>query len=272
MSKKNRPAPSEVTARALGPNYTPKPHATPEERAGVSGWAAREHLCASDNDDILRLPRPAVLDTVMTESSAESDTSSPEEEEALQALDAKLNAPRHEEWHVTVEGDPIAWWNFCSGKAGWENYYGRNVVVKPLYIELADRRLQLLSAMSFDPSKTVEGDDKAPTFLQACHHGGFKVVRVKHEVSALRPGDVPLYYELHVKLDGPFRTDRSGASRDLYRENRWYQYRTERSSQPFDAFDYIARFVTQSKPSVMAGFEYEACLLDTNPGLDAGWL
>jgi hypothetical protein len=235
----------------------------PEERDAVAMWAGREHLAASDNDDVPRLPRPAVLDAVKTESSPESDgprsdVSSPAEEEALRTLDAKLN-PRFEEWHVTVEnGNPVHWDYVC-------RMYG----IDPLFIELSDFRLQLLCTMRTPPTEPVAGEG-SPTFLDLCTLEGFTVIRIKHEVSALRDGEVALYYESHLKLDGPFRLDRKDASRDLYRANRWY--RTKRSAQPFDAQEWGGIATSQSKPSKAVGLEYEAVLVDTNVALDAGWL
>ena len=163
--------------------------------------------------------------------------------------------PRGEDWHITVEGvTPIAWLNACAE-------YG----VKPLMIELPDGRIQLMSETGLDP---------AP-FLEMLTKAGVKVVRVKHEVTALREGERALYWEVHVKFDGPYRADRKGASRDLYRSlggvrGRWYL--TRRSPVAFDATEYLDRAAMLGKGSLFVGAEYEACLSDTNPALDADWL
>jgi hypothetical protein len=172
----------------------------------------------------------------------------PEEEAPL--------APRHEEWHVTVEGDPLAWATFCQEREA-----------KPLYIELSDRRLQLLSALSFDPE---EDTGAGCSFLDEATAAGFKVVRLKHEVSTLRPGEIALYYEAHAKFDGPFRHDQRSSSRELYRGNRWYL--TRREAEPFSLEQFEAATRLMSKPSKFVGSEYEVCIFDSNPALDDGWL
>lgn len=178
-------------------------------------------------------------------------------EDALKVREIMLSAPppRFEEWHVTVKGDPVAWADFC-----------RENGIKPLFIELQGGATQLMCASAYDPSSLIHQlmDDNERQL--------FTVVRVKHEVSALRDGEKAVYYEAHAKLNGPWRTDRKGVSRDLYRvqEQRWYM--TYRSSTPFDAAAFALRAKSLSKPSLLAEVEYEACILDTNPALDGGWL
>lgn len=164
-------------------------------------------------------------------------------------LTANTPPPRHEEWHVTVSGDtdPLEWHTFC-----------RTIGVKPLYIELSNYRTQLMLAAAEDVSAQVRA-------------AGFTCARVKHEVSELRDGEKPFYYECHIKFQGgAFRPDRPGTSRDLYRTTR--QYMTKREIAPFEVPAFIARARTMIKHSEIAGVEYEICVLDTNPGLDAGWL
>lgn len=155
---------------------------------------------------------------------------------------------RHQEWHVTVAPDNVIVWNkFC-----------RLWNIKPLYIELNNFNRQLMCAASFDPITIIR-------------EGGYEIIRIKHEVSAVLPGDTTCYWECHVKLNGEFNADAPMASRDLYRQFRWYV--TKREYAPFDAQDF-ANYVIQSGIGCMsdvAEFEYEACLLDTNPSLDAGW-
>lgn len=164
---------------------------------------------------------------------------------------------RHEEWHVTVKGDHRDWAVFCELNG-----------LKPLFIELADNghTLQLMSASRFDPRALIN------ELMDANERPVFTIVRVKHEVSALVGDEKALYYEAHAKFNGPWRTDRKGVSRDLYRahEGRWYM--SKRMREPFDAVAFGARATSMAKPSTFAEVEYEACILDTNPALDGGWL
>jgi len=156
---------------------------------------------------------------------------------------------RHQEWHITVEGDPVRWHDFCLRQK-----------MKPLYIELNDFRRQLLCAAQFNPMHNI---------IAACPHH-FRIIRVKHEVSHLLPGDPsPLYYECHVKLDGEFNPELPMASRDLYRADRWYV--TRRTQVPFLAQDFVAAVEDACDDAKVVGWEYEACLVDTNRALDAGW-
>lgn len=163
---------------------------------------------------------------------------------------------RHGEHHITVVGDPIAWRAFCAEQ-----------FVKPLYIELSDMRIQLMCA-ALDPFD-------AGTFIATANAAGFKVIRHKHEVSAVREDEHVVYWECHVKIDGPFQPELGlpNTSRDLYRQGRWYV--THRSLTPFDAEAFADRIVARLKNyrSVnVDAFEYEACIMDTNPSVDRGWL
>jgi hypothetical protein len=182
----------------------------------------------------------------------------PQEDEAMNRLTAEEVAeiaPRHEEWHITVKGDPVRWADFC-----------REHDLKPLFIELQGGATQLMCASSFDPSiLLLDLVDENERQL-------FTIIRVKHEVSVLRDGERALYYEAHVKFNGPWRTDRKGVSRDLYRahEQRWYM--THRQATPFDAAAFGAKATVLARPSRFDEVEYEACILDTNPALDGGWL
>lgn len=173
--------------------------------------------------------------------------------------------PRVEEWHVTVENvHAVDWFNFCNEFEG----------VKPLYIELSTRALHMMCAMADDPRAPRGEDGKSPSFEQEilgyfAEHG-VKIVRVKHEVSALRQGEKICYYEAHVKLDGDMRVDRKLTSRELYRGGRrWYM--TKRSPEPFNPSVFAKQAVGMSKGSKIVGCEYEICVEDTNPKLDEGW-
>lgn len=160
---------------------------------------------------------------------------------------------RHEEFHVTVEGmNPIDWFNLCS-----------DLDIKPLHIELNNMNLQLMCATSENPEELVEK-------INAIE--GARVVRVKHEVNIMTAEERPVYYECHVKLEGDMLGNIPMSSRDLYRGNRWYL--TKRSASPFSAEDFyrgvIRRMENRSNQKVL-GFEYEVCVQDTNPSIDAGW-
>lgn len=164
---------------------------------------------------------------------------------------------RHEEFHVTVKGDHRLWAAFCEENG-----------LKPLFIELADAQhtLQLMCEAKFDPR---------PLIIQMVDENDrqlFTIVRVKHEVSALVGDEKALYWEAHAKFEGPWRTDRRGVSRDLYRAHQGRWYMTKRSLEPFDGEGFALRAQSLSKPSRFIECEYEACILDTNRALDGGWL
>ena len=157
---------------------------------------------------------------------------------------------RHEEYHVTVEGDPFQWRGFCAA-----------VGIKPLWIELSTFERQLMCAAKYDPTRHIELT------------GAFKIVRVKHEVSELQEFERALYWECHVKLNGPFYAKAPMASRDLYRPDRWYI--TRREDQPFDYLEFVdwVKFHSAAREGLtVAGFEYEAALKDTNRDLDGNWI
>lgn len=178
-----------------------------------------------------------------------------------------LNPTRHEEWHITVEGDVLEFVRLCEG-------YG----VKPLVIELSNRNIQLMSATSDDPYQSGFYDAVAEKF---------KVLRVKYEVDRLLPGETPLYFETHVKLEGIFRYDRQGASRDVLRSaahnaNRWYLTKRTKAiavgvgggiTVGYDPGHFAnTEAPLLAKGSRVVGAESEFCLHDSNPGLDANWL
>jgi len=163
-------------------------------------------------------------------------------------------AERIEEYHVTVEDiNPIDWFNFC-----------HDLDVKPLHIELNNMNLQLMCALGEDPEVLIE--------KLGADYKDARVVRVKHEVNIMTAEERPVYYECHVKLEGPMLGNIPMSSRDLYRGNRWYL--TKRSVSPFSAEDFyrgvIRRMENRSNQKVL-GFEYEVCVQDTNPSIDAGW-
>lgn len=162
---------------------------------------------------------------------------------------------RHEEWRITVKGHPLLWASFCLEHN-----------LKPLFIELSNRSTQLMCVSAFDPRALIH------ELLDENERPLFTILRVKHVVSALQGDESALYWEAHANFNGPFRADRKGTSRDLYRahEQRWYM--TYRSRGEFHPEVFTDRAITMSRPSTFAKTKYEACILDTNMGLDAGWL
>jgi hypothetical protein len=218
-------------------------------------------------------PMPEGTEPVTTESSPES-VSTPEEEEALKELDAKLNspepiAPRAEMFFVTVDGiSPLDLERFVreDEESDAPSYYG--VLAQALYLELTTFDRQLVVVLDRDPRAPLA--EHGPTFLDLCIKNGLTITRVKQVVSAVREHETPAYYEGVVALDGPMRVDRSGACRDLYRRDRWY--RVKRAAQPFDEQAWLTFATSTSKPSKALGVTYGAVLLDTNLSLDAGWI
>jgi len=176
---------------------------------------------------------------------------------------------RKGEWHITVEGNNfqnvLRWSAFCAQTG-----------IKPLWIELNDYRRQLMCAARENVSRDI-------------HAAGFDIIRVKHEVQPTCqrldisthkdilpmskfldvPAEVAVYYECHVKFDGPFKPIMPMASRDLLRESRWYM--TSRATQPFDYAALVHEACGANPDCRFAGYEYEAALIDSNPGLDKGW-
>lgn len=181
-----------------------------------------------------------------------------------------LDDGRHHEWHVTVAGDTLGWVRFCDEHG-----------IKPLLIELSNRNVQHMCAINYDPN-VVQVDPRPGmerTLMESIVKAGFVVRRVKHEVDRLLEDERSLYFETHVKLDGAFRPDLKGASRDLLRclgdtEGRWYL--TKRDTLAFDVERFIrsVRIHVQGRgsASVIAEAGSEYCLQDTNPQLDRGWL
>lgn len=182
----------------------------------------------------------------------------------------------HEETHITVDGDPIRWHRWCLSHG-----------IKPLWIELNTFQRQLMCAIK------THGPESVAWWQQRIVDAGFIIVRVKREIQPYKLDitvhsdtekrylDVPtpaeaIYYECHAKFDGPFRPSWHMASRDLYRENRWYV--TTRRSRPFDPQEWLDTVAGWARVadgwrdvSVLVGSEYEAAVLDTNPELDARW-
>lgn len=170
---------------------------------------------------------------------------------------------RHEEWHVTVTGDPLVWPRMCAA-------FG----AKPLWIELSTFERQLMCACPRRPPlithRFPEGEE---TIISCGAFGRFPVVRIKHEVAVALPDEAVQYYECHVKLNGPFNPKAPLASRDLYRENRWYS--TMRSTLEFDPIEWVEFLMKHPRliaQSTIAGWEYEACILDTHQSLDEHWV
>lgn len=162
---------------------------------------------------------------------------------------------RAQEYHITVAGDPWHWRRYIQAL----NARTFLPPIKALWIELNNFERQLMLA--------------SPVLcLGEVEHAGFRVLRVKHEVGELyRDDPQPLYYECHLKIDGKFRADLPMSSRDLYRESRWYL--TKRETHPFNPQPWLWEMqqVLQGTDARYAGHEYEACLMDDNPGLDARW-
>lgn len=131
--------------------------------------------------------------------------------------------------------------------------------IEPLYFELSNRTLQLVGMTSKDPSALI-------TLIES---KGWKVVRVKHTVSARIPGEDVVYYEAHVRFHGELRADLKLTSRDLYRHQRWYM--TRRSPKEFDAKAFERLAAGLGKQSRVLGSTYMVCIEDTNPSLDDGW-
>jgi len=132
--------------------------------------------------------------------------------------------------------------------------------------------LQLMCAVGQDWFTFKSANGVIDDLLTEITNAGFEVLRHKHEVSEIREGEKPLYWECHVKIDGTFRTDFGQTSRDLFRKNRWYV--TRRLQRRFDgeAFaELIRRRLVGKADQQFDSYEYEACIVDTNPGLDRGW-
>lgn len=183
------------------------------------------------------------------------------------------------EHHITVAGDPLMWRGWCAA-AG----------IKSLWIELNTFERQLMCAITGSDLEreccTIEA------YIKDIGKS-FAIERIKHEVqpelidisthckeaylSVPRVIDGAVYYECHVKLDGPFLPHVAGSSRDLFRDSRWYV--TRRQPEPFNpevfAHTVTKRVNTDTQwrgASRVHSFEYEACVRDTNPKLDQHWM
>lgn len=183
----------------------------------------------------------------------------------------------HEETHITIAHNTVddvqRWRHFCA-----------SLGMKALHIELNTFERQLMSA--------VHTHGNSDYYAAKVAAAGFIVLRVKREIQPYQldvstfndhgkfldcpdPRDV-VYYECHVKLDGPFRPAMQMSSRDLLREDRWYV--TRRMPQPFNYREFVdmvrgwaALPDDWREPSEVVGYEYEAAVLDTNPELDTNW-
>lgn len=238
---------------------------TPEQAEEASYWAANAHLAASDND-VTVPPRPSFItsphvtspDVIHKETALEALASAYREDGETPVGEAFI---RYEEWHVTVEGvSVLAWLNACLSYGEGTRSAG---LIKPLVIELNDGRIQLMMVTAHNPAG----------FISFLEDSGVKVIRFKHEVSALLPGETAMYYEAHAKLDGTYRPDRRGSSRDVLRasgmKGRWYL--TRRRPEPFDHEEFRVLATNLGKGSRIDSIEFEAVLMDTNPALDNDW-
>lgn len=185
----------------------------------------------------------------------------------------------HEETHITVAD------NSADNVLRWRAYCAAHGM-KALHIELNTFERQLMCAVKTHGQRDVD------YHVAGVKLAGFEVVRVKQEVQPYKldvstfdkpdqfldcpnPVDV-VYYECHAKFDGPFRPSWYMSSRDLLREGRWYA--TKRSATPFNVkewLDMVQQWAFMQDgfrgPSCLAGWEYEAAILDTNPNLDGHW-
>jgi len=184
------------------------------------------------------------------------------------------------EFHITVNGDPFQWRGWCIRNG-----------IKPLWIELNNFNRQLMCAITGDdmrqaciPQAMIDAGDVTP-YTRDIVKAGFEILRVKHEVEPGRidvtnHGDIAhkfivrelrgaCYYECHVKFDGPFKPFLPMTSRDLFRADRWYA--TFRAPQPFDFAGFVHEMCAATPDCTYAGFEFEACLHDSNVMLDKGW-
>lgn len=167
---------------------------------------------------------------------------------------APLSAERHQEWHITVKGDPFEWRRFCHS-------FG----IKPLWIELSNFDRHLMCAIDREP--IFESFTRILEFPTS----KFEIIRIKHEVMPDGTEQNPIYYECHVKLDGTFLPYACCASRDLFRDQRWYQ--TLREPYKFDPKPFVDHVrESMGADNQIVGVEYEVALTDTNPLLDAGWI
>lgn len=184
-----------------------------------------------------------------------------------------------QELHITVTGDQHQWRGFCT-----------RLGIKALHIELSTFERQLMCAIPGSWWVNEYGKDVpvvaiSHSLTNEMHRAGFQVVRVKHEHQAEIVEVVGIvnhlqrepeqtygvkYYECHVKLDGEFMPYLQMTSRDLFRDERWYC--TLRQATPFNPRDFVDHVRNSTRGhAVIAGWEYEACVLDTNPELDARW-
>jgi hypothetical protein len=183
------------------------------------------------------------------------------------------------EIHITIdtrgreESTIHAWYNFCQQHK-----------IKPLAIELlGGSPRQPIQVMCAAPANDP---NVRRNLRQAVVAAGFKVSRYKHEVSAVPAGYQPLYWETHITLD---RKPTSyphlwGLSRNLFNPSRrfWLTIRQpilcdwpvhEHFGSCCDHVKCLSSNLDHLQD--LPGYQkhvLEAAVIDTNRGLDHGWL
>lgn len=167
-----------------------------------------------------------------------------------------------------------AWCEFC-----------REHKIKPLMIELLGNNprhpIQVMCAAPANDSQVRR------TLRQAVLDAGFVITRYKHEVSDVPDGYQPLYWETHITLDrrpDHYPVFTSGLSRNLFNPQRKFWLTIRRpvlchwpihdrfgSMCPHDSclpsnLDHLQDLPGYQKHVL------EAAVVDTNRGLDRGWL
>lgn len=165
---------------------------------------------------------------------------------------------------MTVAANPMEFHRFCVETNLLLRASGSNDRIKPLHIELNNFETQLMCAANFNPCHII--------MLK-----GFPIIRIKREVDGSlfsmseREQREACYWEAHIKLDGVFQPGFRMSSRDLFRTNRWYV--TRREKHPFDPAPFYNSVGERLKGvAIVAGIEYEACILDSCPELDRRWV
>lgn len=185
-----------------------------------------------------------------------------------------------QELHVTIDqhgANPRVekdWVQFCESMG-----------IKPLHIILCRDQsyypTQLMCAANVTDRPALLKDLRY--FVE---EAGFKIIRYKHEVSAVPRGYQPLYWETHVTMDRrPYNFPRSwGLSRNLYnpKERYWLTIRRPTLCEypVHKAFGSMCPH-THCLPANLDHLQdlpgyvkhvLEAAIVDTNKGLDRGWL
>jgi hypothetical protein len=186
------------------------------------------------------------------------------------------------EYHITIDGNLDEWVAFCHEQG-----------IKPLDIRLTegDCPRQLMCAHSFLSPTASLALGEAEHMLR-CVRSNFAVKRLKLEamldkIPEMGAGARVLYYEAHMKLILPPNSEADthrlatrlelAASRNvLYEGNEEKWYLTSRLPGGTDyqeaGMELTRRLaeVAEYRPTVR--MEMEAVLIDTNPGLDNGWV